>query len=105
MKIKIHKPVEEYGFVEVEVETDDPTTDDLSRIRSIYDDLTMAFKNGGGLDQKEWIKVFDKYLETNVMESDEYERMSLEQKGVIQEIKKSIKRQNYKLNKNENANN
>ena len=102
MKIKIHKPVEEYGFVEAEEEVDFENPSQLEQLRNLYDDIGKVFKNSDGLEDKEWREVLDKYLETNEMESNQYERMSLEQKRIIQEIKKSVKRMNYKNNKENN---
>ena len=51
---------------------------------------------GPGLDAKEWNKVLDEYLSTGKITdgADLYARMNREQQGVVQEIKKSIKRRN-----------
>ena len=50
------------------------------------------------METKEWNRVLDRYLTENTMSSEEYEQLNIEQKYVIQEIKKSIKRLNVKLN-------
>jgi hypothetical protein len=44
------------------------------------------------MEQVEWRKVLDRYLTENTMSSEEYERMYIEQKFCIQEIKKAMKR-------------
>lgn len=44
------------------------------------------------MEQKEWNRVLDRYLIENTMLSEEYEQLNIEQKFVIQEIKKSAKR-------------
>ena len=46
----------------------------------------------GGLQPQEWRKVLDRYLKEKTMASEEYERMSDAQKSLIQELKKSFKR-------------
>lgn len=53
-----------------------------------------------GLDTKEWNRVLDTYLETNKITSPEdLENMSVYQHSIIQEIKRSLKRIEYKNNK------
>lgn len=81
-KAKLHIPTAEYEFVEIETEGD------IDEIKLLLE----KFKSKGGLEDKEWRKVLDKYLVEGTMESDEYERMSIGQKSVIQEIKKHYNR-------------
>lgn len=50
------------------------------------------------MEQKEWNRVLDRYLTENTMLSEEYEQLNIEQKFVIQEIKKCLKRLNSKNN-------
>ena len=106
MKIKYHIPTESFGFVEFEEEV--PTSDfkDASVGMYAYNQLKALVEpkiastsdvsaSNGGLDDKEWRLALDGYLEVNTLPSEVYERMSKEQQHVIQEIKKSVKRQNY----------
>lgn len=90
---KIHVPVEQYGYVEASC--DSPVTSKMA-----YDEIKNAFKvDSEGLDQKEWNWALDKYLETNTGDVDIYMRMSTSQKDIFQEIKRSLKRIEYKNNK------
>lgn len=88
MKIKLHIPTEEYGFVEIEQEVGS-----VAEALVSYD-TAKRLKNApeSGLDHKDWIKALDGYLTINTLPSEEYEKMSDFQRAVIQEIKKSIKR-------------
>ena len=54
-----------------------------------------------GLERKEWNDVLVKYLLGNPLTSDEYERMNAYQATVIQEVKRAIKRINYKNENNQ----
>lgn len=48
------------------------------------------------MERQEWNKLLDKYLTTNQMLSEEYEKLNDIQKAIIQELKKSFKRiKNY----------
>ena len=49
-----------------------------------------------GLSSKDWNAFLDKYLETGKGETEIYFQMSDEQKRVIQEVKRSLKRISYK---------
>lgn len=82
-KAKIRIPKDQYAFIELDVEE---TLDD---IKLLYSKMT---KEEIGLDDKEWRSALDRYLTDGTMESNIYERMSITQKGIIQEIKKSFKR-------------
>lgn len=88
---------EQYAYIEVSVEG---TPDEIVEE---YKQLTKLIKGGNeGLERKEWNKVLDTYLWDCTMVAEEYERMSDNQRSVIQEIKKSKarcdKRQNSELN-------
>ena len=86
MKYKIHLPTENFGFIEAETEDRDDALLEYQTLKRLYSDQT-------GLDDKTWRAVLDRYLRDGDMEADLYEEMNLHQKGIIQEIKKSIKRQ------------
>lgn len=92
MKITYHIPTEQYGFVEVEHEHEEGVgVESYEAVKAV---LVPPTSPEEGLDQKEWNTALDGYLTLNTMPSEVYERMSLKQKGLIQEIKKSIKRLN-----------
>jgi len=84
-KAKIRIPKDQFAFIELDVEAE------LDEIQILYDKLSQQSL---GLEDKEWRPTLDRYLTEGKMESDVYERMSLRQQGVIQEIKKSYKRIN-----------
>ena len=44
------------------------------------------------MERLDWNKIFDRYLVENTMDAGEYELLDDNQKLVIQEIKKAIKR-------------
>ena len=91
MKAKIRIPTRDpYAFIELDAEGT------LEEINDTYHEMTSLHAVGGGLEPKEWNKALDTYLSTNELESDTYERMSANQKGLIQEIKRAFKRLEYK---------
>ena len=87
VKAKIRIPKDQYAFIELDVE------DTVDNIQILYQTLIKA---DVGLPDKEWRDALDKYITTNSLESHEYEAMSVRQKDIIQEIKRSIKRIEYK---------
>lgn len=89
-KITYHIPTEQFGFVEVENEHEEGV--EVESYESVKAFFVPPTSPEEGLDQKEWNTALDGYLTLNTMPSEVYERMSLKQKGLIQEIKKSIKR-------------
>ena len=91
MKITYHIPTEQFGFVEVEQDVHSAEVNDTL---GAYYKAKVKVMGGVGLEPSEWCKVMDKYMEGGSMESNEYERMSMEQQRVIQEIKKCFKRIN-----------
>lgn len=90
MTTTIRIPTEQYAFVEIELENVQP-----ERLREIYDEYVRALKGGEGLDAQEWRDLLDYYLQNNQMNpemQDKFERANLQQKMIINEIKKAIKR-------------
>lgn len=89
---------EQYGFIElIEVEVAS-----AEEALTAYEDIVSLYKGSGeGLEHKEWCGALDRYLKDGTMDSDTYLKMSLSQQKIIQEIKKAVKRINYK---NENTN-
>jgi polyhydroxyalkanoate synthesis regulator phasin len=93
MSYKIHIPTEQFGFLEAEVET-------VEEAKELSDSVIAVFRpNLTDIDSKEWNSTLDRYLSTNTMEADIYARMSDKQKNIIQEIKRSVKRLEYKNTK------
>lgn len=88
MKIKLHIPTEEYGFVEIEQEV----SSIAEALVSYNASKRLKTAPTEGLGDVEWRKVLDGYLTINTMPSEAYERMDDFQRGVVQEIKKSFKR-------------
>lgn len=52
----------------------------------------MLISNSAGIEQKYFNATIDRYLMERTMDQEIYAKMSLYQKSVIQEIKKSLKR-------------
>ena len=90
MQTKLHIAIGDYEFSEVDV--------DIGQAKDVYDEIKRQFSRKDGLDDKSWRNALDKYITTNKLDSSEYEDMNKDQKMVIQEIKKSIKRLDYKKN-------
>jgi hypothetical protein len=84
-KAKIRIPKDQFAFIELDVE------EELDEINMLYDKMSQQEI---GLEDKEWRPVLDKYLTDGSMDSNAYERMSLKQKGLIQEIKRAFARIN-----------
>ena len=91
LKATFRIPAKEmYGYIELEteVETVEQALDGYKGAMAQYN------SSGVGLDPKEWNRALDGYLTVGNCPSDVYERMNDEQKRVMQEIKKSLKRIN-----------
>lgn len=91
-KADLRLPTDQYAYIEIHTE------DTLENIIQFYRDLVKSYKVGDGLAEPEWQKVLDEYLwGKETMDSEEYARMNLQQIEIIQTIKKSRNRKNYKL--------
>ena len=88
MKYTIHVPVEKYGFIQVD--------DVPSREEAVleYKRVAKDFTDGAGVPDAEWREILDEYLTSGKLQNggDFYENLSLAQKFVLNEIKKSNKR-------------
>ena len=93
--IKIHVPTEQYGYAEAEAETPEQAKELYNHIKQVFNSTDFASK----LTVDEWNKALERYLSSGELHSEEYANMSQEQKRVIQEIKRAVKRIEYK-NKN-----
>lgn len=49
------------------------------------------------MDKRDWNEILDRYLSENRISSSDYEKCDREQKNIIQEIKKAIKRLKTKI--------
>lgn len=88
-KYTCHVPIEQYGFISCELEG---TAEDALEA---YQELSHAKDGGTGISMKEFNTFFDSYVNTghapeNGMEV--WERMSLDQKKILNEFKKCLAR-------------
>src|SRR3990167_1664212 len=91
-KADLRLPTDTYAYIEMHIE------DTPENIIQAYRDLVKLWQAGGGLVEAEFQRVLDKYTwESETMDSEEYAQMNLEQQSIIQTIKKSRNRNNYKL--------
>lgn len=95
MKVTYRIPTnDQYAFIEMVEENVDVSLPAI-RIREVYDNLISMFKDGEGISMKEFNTFFDSYVHNgtapeNGMEV--WERMSLDQKKIINEFKKCLAR-------------
>lgn len=89
MKIVVHVPVEQFGFVSAEYDTDDPKSS-----YEAYNAIADAFKPqpSNSLPTKDFNKFIDNMLLGESNHISQYEQMSPKQIEVVQEIKKALKR-------------
>jgi hypothetical protein len=90
MKAKIRVATDMYEFIELEVEGSE------EQLWDTYKSLKRKTIPQKGLEAKEWNAALDRYLTNGDCDANVYGAMSDEQKRVIQEIKRSTKRINYK---------
>lgn len=87
MKTIIRIPTVQFGYLEFESDcTPEEAIFEHNRLIKLYN------TSNEGLPHLEWNHALDGYLATNQMPSEVYEGLNDTQKGVIQEIKKSVKR-------------
>jgi len=91
MKYKIHVPVEQFGFIEADV---DGTAEEVC---ASYRELSKAYQGSSGLEPKLFNGVLDKYLVEEIMDSEEYVAMSPAQQDIIQTIKRAKARIKSKI--------
>lgn len=88
-KYLCHVPTEQYGFISVELEGEAPDAVDA------YKELQRAWGAGEGLSAKEWTGFLDTYVSTGKPPEgglELWERMDVRQRDIVNEIKKTIKR-------------
>lgn len=89
MKFTLHVPVEQYGFVALEVEKES-----ASEVKQAYDAIAQAFKLQNGLPEKDFNLLLDEYLSTKTIKNGQelYEKLSPAQRDIVQSIKRSFNR-------------
>lgn len=83
---EIRLPTIEYGYINVKVKGS------FEEIILAHNELGLLYKGLGGLPQKEWNRVLDKYLNQGGMLTDEGAQMSDRQKWMIHELDKAFAR-------------
>lgn len=94
MKFTIRIPTSQYAYIEAEVETKDTVeaiTDAIVLHNTIQKEYSASLTNKE-LTTKEWNSVIDRYLTENRIASDDYEKLSNDERIVLNEIKKSLVR-------------
>ena len=90
----IRIPTDTYAYIEVK------TKGMPEEIIALYRRFSELWQGGKGLAEPEFQRILDEYLwGSGSMDSEEYVGMNLEQQNIIQTIKKSRNRHNYKLRK------
>ena len=87
MKMLLHFPVEQYGFIEVE--------EDIGSIEEAFDVYHISakfYKSGEGISVKDFNDALDTYLVKETGNTEQYLSMSKQQQDVFQEIKKALAR-------------
>lgn len=87
MKYKLHVPVEQFGFVEAELESET-----LDEAKLVYDAIKREWDGAEGLSEKEMNAFVDGMLVGEPNHIEQWERMSPIQKFCAQIIKRSLKR-------------
>lgn len=93
MKYEAHVPVEQYGFISVELEG---SAQDAVQA---YEEVKQALNQdaGPGLPHRDWCRFLDVYVSTGSPPEDGmslWQDMDAIQKNVVNELKKCIKRLN-----------
>lgn len=100
MKATLRIPTEMYAYIEVEIEKDS-----AEEVIDEYNRITALYKGGAGLTEKEFSAVLDELLSTGTVRGgvEYYEKMTPEQRNIMQTIKRSVKRINSRLGKEKAA--
>lgn len=86
MKAKIRVPMQQYAFVELELEDKS-----LTEIKQIADEMTMLVaEENDGHNVKEWSRIRDTYLKEGDLDINDFEECNKWQRFVINEIKKTF---------------
>lgn len=86
-KYTLRLPTDQYAYIEIEAEgTPEDAVQAFTELQSAYN------SNIEGLNIQQWAKTRDTYVKTGEISQEDYEALSKAQKFVINEIKKSLKR-------------
>lgn len=96
MKVVLRIPTnEQFAFIEVETDISGESIGSApNAVREAYNAFTRAFKDQGGIPDKEFSQMLDEYLSTKTIVNgqEKYEKLSPNQRMIISEIRKSFNR-------------
>ena len=98
VKAEIRLPTVQFGYINFFVEYEDDGMAEKNiiaqhnRIVKTYQNSLVEAETPSGLNSKDWQRVLDTYLVNNSIQSEDLDAMSDKQKGLINEVKKSINR-------------
>lgn len=91
MKYTIRIPTEQFAYIETEFEGS--RDEAIMEHNALLNEYNLSkTKKENSLTSKEWNAVIDRYLSENKIASDAYDRLSYDEKVVLNEIKKSLNR-------------
>lgn len=96
MKVLVHVPVEQYGFVSAEFDSTEGRN-----ANEVYFAIKDMFTPKEGLDQKKYDEFICRQLMGDPNHIDDYQLMSPAQQGTVQIIKRALKRIKAKQGKEE----
>lgn len=89
MKYILRIPMtDQYSYTEIICDT----KEEYEEAKIDYSAYKSLNNNGEGLSEKEWRDTLDRYLQENKMLGEMWAKMNSEEKTIINEIKKSLKR-------------
>lgn len=91
MKLELHIPVEQYGYVAAELEGDPKGLDPMT-IRSVYDSIQHAFKDGDGLSDSELTDFLYSQVRGKGNHIETWEQMNAAQKRFVKLLKNALAR-------------
>lgn len=86
MKYTLRLPTKEYSYIEIEAEGT------VEEAVHAFTELDQAYNSDKeGLNVQEWAKVRDHYVETGVIDIEDFEKLSKSQSWFIGQLKKAKK--------------
>lgn len=92
MKITHHIATGQYEFVEVEYDMDNESSIVAEAIRANESEIRRAISTQDGLPDKDWRDFLDRMLLGEPNHVEDFEKCSDEQRKIINEVKKALKR-------------
>jgi hypothetical protein len=89
MKYTLHVPVEQYGFVALEYDSNE---DRYYELKERYDSIKAVFAAKEGLEDKAMNSFIDRQLNGESNHIEDYNKMSDKQQFAVQTIKRALKR-------------